>query len=154
MRRLILSYTRRICPKTLFRMTHLKWKYVPRKRSTITDAAAQKLQLAKLCLPLYGGDILILRFPSVRPDLLVRSTTLLFVDGIKNPLTIMFNIISRSVARIFRVHTSKVKVTIRGQRFENMPVLCINQMASFDSQIIHIGIKAPWETCVFVENKL
>ena len=91
---------------------------------------------------------------SVRPDLLVRSITLLFVDGIKNRLLIMFNIISRSVARIFRVHTSKVKVTIRGQRFENTPVLCINQMASFNSQKIHISVKAPWETCVFIENKL
>ena len=66
----------------------------------------------------------------------------------------MFNIISRSVAHIFQVHTSKVKVTIRGQRFENVPVLCINQMAYFDSQKIHIGVKALWETCVFVENKL
>ena len=46
----------------------------------------------------------------------------------------MFNIISQSVARKTQIHTSKVKVTMRGQRFENKPVLFIAQTASFDIQ--------------------
>ena len=41
----------------------------------------------------------------------------------------MFNIISQSVARKTQIHTS-----MRGQRFENKPVLFIAQTASFDIQ--------------------
>ena len=46
----------------------------------------------------------------------------------------MFNIISLSVTGKIWDHNPKVKVTSRGQRFENKPVLFIAQTASFDIQ--------------------
>ena len=55
---------------------------------------------------------------SVRPHFCVRSVTLSFFDGFWNYLAIMFATILRRVTRKIQVRSSKVKVTLRGQRSE------------------------------------
>ena len=55
---------------------------------------------------------------SVRPHFRVRSVTLSFFDGFRNYLAEMFATILRRVARKIQVRSSKVKVTLRGQRSE------------------------------------
>ena len=49
----------------------------------------------------------------------VRSVTFSFFGGFQNYLTEMFATIRRCVARKIQVRSSKVKVTLRGQRLKN-----------------------------------